>query len=99
MYGFSVQGIWDNDSGGEQNILSVCRSGSGSGSEGEGQIVVTGDDNNMINLFRYPALKGAQFKSFGGHMSPVTGLAFSADNERLYSTGGTDCCVFQWCHH
>jgi len=49
VFGFSVQGIWDVDGGGEQSILSVCRNKS----MGEGQCVVTGDDNNMINLFRY----------------------------------------------
>jgi len=96
VYGFSVQGIWDIEGGSEQNILSVCRGNSGSGG---GDIVVTGDDNNMINLFRYPALKGAQFKSFGGHMSPVCSLCFNEDNSKLFSTGGTDACVFQWRHN
>ena len=44
VFGWSVQGIWEENTG-EQNVLSVARSQDGS-------VVVTGDDNNMINLFR-----------------------------------------------
>jgi WD40 repeat protein len=89
VFGWSVQGIWEENAGGEQNVLSVARSNNGS-------VVVTGDDNNMINLFRYPALKGVHSKAFGGHMSPVVSLTFSNDDTKLFSTGGTDCSIFQW---
>ena len=89
VFGWSVQGIWEEKAGGEQNVLSVARSGNG-------QIVATGDDNNMISLFRYPALKGGNCKAFGGHMSPVVSLSFTADDTKMLSSGGTDACVFQW---
>ena len=89
VFGWSVQGIWEENAGGEQNVLSVARSI-------DGQVVATGDDNNMINLFRYPALKGSHCKAFGGHMCPVVSLSFSADNSKMLSTGGQDACIFQW---
>jgi len=92
VFGWSVQGIWEENTGGEQNVLSVARSNNG-------HVVATGDDNNMINLFRYPALKGVSCKAFGGHMSPVVSLIFSNDDTKLFSSGGTDCSVFQWKYH
>jgi WD40 repeat protein len=88
VYGWSVQGIWDKNDG-EQNILSVARSN-------DKGVVATGDDHNMINLFRYPALQNSHNKAFGGHMCPVVSLVWRNDDKKLFSTGGLDNCIFQW---
>lgn len=39
---------------------------------------------------------GAKFRKYVGHSAHVTNCRFSADNQRVITTGGADHAVFQW---
>jgi len=62
----------------------------------DGSLFATGDDQGCVNLFRYPALKGAKCASFKAHSEHVVRVTFSADGARVFSVGGYDRCVMQW---
>ena len=51
---------------------------------------------------RGPATRPAWYeafpKAFNGHASRVTAACFSSDDLWLFTTGGSDCAVFQWRH-
>ena len=62
----------------------------------DGQLLATGDDYGLVNLFRDPAVQGALPKSLRGHSEHVVRVMFSSDDSRLYSIGGYDQTLMQW---
>jgi len=60
------------------------------------QLLCTGDDYGLVNLFRNPARKGACPRSFRGHSEHVVRVAFSADDCMVYSIGGYDQTLMVW---
>lgn len=59
--------------------------------------VVAGDDFGRVVQYRYPCvLKKAGHKSYTGHSSHVTKVAFASDGQWVVSTGGFDRCTFVW---
>lgn len=92
--GWPVQGIFPKEWDGT-DINMVDRSSQYT-SEGY-RLLAMGTDRSTVGLFVYPALrKNCPYNSYGGHSSHVTNVKFSADNTRIFSTGGEDQCVFQW---
>ena len=59
-------------------------------------LVVTGDNNGNVNLFRYPVLDAVNRKRIAiGHSSHVTRVKFTLNGRYVISTGGNDP-VVQW---
>jgi WD40 repeat protein len=70
-FGFPVQGIWQGVD--YTDINTVCASPSR-------QLLVTGGDDQIIRLFKYPAVVPKQKnKAYIGHASHVTRVRFSHD--------------------
>ena len=90
VLGWPVQGIWKPGSDGT-DVNAVDRSR-------REDTIVTGDDYFKVNLYRFPCLKKAQYKSYAGHCSHVLGVKFLADDSHVISIGGNDCSIFQWKH-
>ncbi|GMH99995.1 hypothetical protein TrVE_jg4710 [Triparma verrucosa] len=89
--GWPTKGAWGpyDDS---CKLTTCCRSSSG-------ELLATGDSFGRIKIYRYPAVATNQnFVAFTGHAARVTNLRFSPDDKFLFSSGGDDCCVFQWVH-
>ena len=60
-------------------------------------MLVTGDDNGKVTLFRYPCSNpNALGRVSKGHSSHVTNVRFLYNDKHVVSTGGGDRCVFQW---
>ena len=72
----------------ESSINSVCLSNSK-------KILATGDDFSLVNLYRFPCVKGCLRISLRGHSSHVTRIRFSKDDNILLSTGGFDKAIIQ----
>lgn len=69
---------------------SVCRSWNG-------QYLVTGDDDQKVNLFSFPVVAKKQVrKDFIGHSSHVCRLRFTPDDNYLVSVGGNDKSILVW---
>ncbi len=50
-----------------------------------------------MKLFRYPCVsKAAKPRTYVGHASHVTNVAFSAEDRFVLSAGGNDKCIIQW---
>ncbi|KAK9703689.1 Echinoderm microtubule-associated protein-like 5 [Basidiobolus ranarum] len=60
-------------------------------------LLVSGNTRSKVNLHIYPAHKGnTPAKTYRGHSSYVTNVAFSCNGEHVISTGGMDGCILQW---
>jgi hypothetical protein len=59
------------------------------------QIQLVPLQHGMVNLYQYPAHKGAAGRTFGGHSSKVTGVRFMFDDTYLISVGA-DMTLCQW---
>ena len=59
-------------------------------------LLVTGDDSYNVNLFRFPAVKGAKPRTYRGHAAAVRSVRFSANDTHIISVGGSDNSVFVW---
>ena len=59
-------------------------------------LLVTGDDSYNVNLFRFPAVKGAKPRSYRGHAAAVRSVRFAANDTHIISVGGSDNSVFVW---
>lgn len=59
------------------------------------QLLATGDDYGLVNLFRDPCIKGKP-RCYRGHSEHVVRVMFSADDSNLYSIGGYDQTLMQW---
>ena len=92
VLGWPVQGIWSPYSDGT-DVNALYRSNSE-------KYCVCGDDSFQINLFTWPALKGAYEKSrhFKGHCSHVLGLQFTSTDSHVVSVGGNDATIIEWRH-
>ena len=64
----------------------------------EQTLISCGDDYGLVQLFRNPARKGVQPRSFRGHSEHVVRVRFGTDGlaEYLFSVGGYDQTVMQW---
>jgi len=55
------------------------------------QLVVTGDDNGDVKIFRWPSTVDDSVAVIGkGHSSSVTGVKLTPDGNKLFSVGGND---------
>ena len=60
-------------------------------------IIATGDDYGMINIYRNPCREGHLARGYRGHSEHVTRVAFAGPNGQIMvSTGGQDQTVIQW---
>jgi len=88
VLGWPVQGIFEpSQDGSDINSCDTSRTQS---------LVVTGDDNGNVNLFRYPVMKGNKSSSSHAHSSHVVRVRFTQDERYVLSTGGHDLSVMQW---
>lgn len=86
--GYPVQGIYPNIQGAD--VRAVCRSKSN-------QLLATGDDFHMINLFRCPSvLPKSGRKMYPGHSSIIYRARFCLGDNALVSCGGLDKTVIVW---
>jgi len=86
--GWPVQGVYPSGVDGS-HINGVDRNHAGS-------LVATGDDWRLVNLLRYPCLKGGKPNSFAGHSEHVVRVKFDAQDKYLFSIGGYDRTLIQW---
>jgi len=86
--GWPVQGIYPSGVDGS-HINGVDRSHSG-------HLVVTGDDWRLVNLLRYPCLKGGKPVSYAGHSEHVVRTKFDNEDRFVYTIGGYDRTLIQW---
>lgn len=94
ILGWPVAGIW-KDSYAQSDINAVCQSYSPSG-EPSGNVIAVGDDDGMVNLYRFPApISRAKGKEYSGHASHVTNVRFNSGN-MLVTLGGGDHTLMQW---
>ena len=93
IFGWALRGIWPEDADGT-DINACATTHHTTPKQG---LLATADDNGRVKLFRYPAVvPRAQHRSYGGHSSHVTNLAFTHGDDWMLSTGGDDRAVFQW---
>lgn len=60
-------------------------------------LVVTGNDDQKIRLFKYPVIVPKQVcKEYVGHSSHVCKVRFSLDERYLLSVGGNDRTIIVW---
>jgi len=63
------------------------------------RVIASGDDSQLVHLFRYPALhQNWPTKEFVAHSSHVTRVRFTPDSSLLFSLGGLDQTLMQWRH-
>lgn len=61
------------------------------------RIMVTGDDDGYVNLYKYPSVQErSNSKSYIAHSSHVTRTRFLFDDTKVISVGGNDKCVLVW---
>ena len=67
-------------------------------SESEG-ILVAGDNQGGVKLFRYPcAAKAALSHTYKGHSAEISKVRFANSDSHCISIGGKDRCILQWRH-
>lgn len=59
-------------------------------------LIVTADDYGLINIYRNPARKGHESKSYRAHSEHVVRARFTQGSERIISVGGYDKTVMVW---
>lgn len=60
------------------------------------QLIVTGDDYGLVNVWRNPARSGATPISLRGHSEHVVRTYFTPKDDRIISIGGYDKTIMQW---
>lgn len=60
------------------------------------QLIVTGDDYGLVNVWRNPARKGATPISLRGHSEHVVRTRFASGCDYIISIGGYDKTIMQW---
>ena len=92
VLGWPVQGIWSPYSDGT-DVNALYRANSQ-------KYCVCGDDSFQVNLFTWPALKGAyaRSKQYKGHCSHVLGIQFTGTDSHVISVGGNDATILEWRH-
>jgi microtubule-associated protein-like 6 len=88
-FGWAVQGIWPaHTSAGSVNCCQAIP---------ELRVIVAGDTDSNINLFKYPALHTNCVKqTYLGHSARVTNVRVSGNRRFVISEGGIDGCVLVW---
>lgn len=87
-YGWLVTGIFPKGTDGT-HINDVDFSN-------DGQLIVTGDDYGLVNVWRNPARSGARPISLRGHSEHVVRTKFARGNDYIISVGGYDKTIMQW---
>ena len=62
----------------------------------DGQLIATGDDYGLVNVFRNPARCGHKLIYLRGHSEHVVRVMFAANDAYLFSIGGYDQTLMQW---
>lgn len=62
----------------------------------DGNLIATGDDYGLVNIFRNPCRKGHKPVSLRGHSEHVVRVSFSNSDKYLFSIGGYDQTLMQW---
>lgn len=62
----------------------------------DGQLIVTGDDYGLVNVWRNPARSGAKPVSLRGHSEHVVRTRFMKGDDYIISVGGFDKTIMQW---
>jgi WD40 repeat protein len=62
----------------------------------DGQLIVTGDDYGLVNVWCNPARKGATPISLRGHSEHVVRTRFTEGCKHIISIGGYDKTIMQW---
>ena len=99
ILGWDVQGIWPKDSDGS-DVNAVARSHSA-------KYLATAEDTGLVKLFNYPCVGGGLDRlgslnrrpdshRLTGHSEHVTEVAWTADDQRVITTGGADLAIMQW---
>ena len=86
--GWPVQGVFPSGTDGS-HINGVDRSKAK-------DLIATGDDWGLVNIYRNPCLTGAKPNSYKGHSEHVVRVRFDKSDTRLYSIGGYDRTLMQW---
>ncbi len=63
---------------------------------GSGDIVLTGDDFGLVNVFNFPNPSIATSRSYSAHSEHVVRVAISKDSKSVFSIGGEDKALIQW---
>jgi WD40 repeat protein len=87
-FSWNVEGIFPSGTDGT-HINGVNGSKSG-------MLIAAGDDYGLVQIYRNPAREGAQPRSMRGHSEHVTRVAFSNNDDFLFSIGGYDQTLMQW---
>ena len=85
--GWIVKGIYPKGRDGT-HVRGVCISNSK-------KLIASGDEYFLVNIYRNPILDNHQCKSFKGHCSFVTRVAFGDNDDLLFSVGGFDKTLIQ----
>eukprot|EP01083_Nonionella_stella_P053046 140514_1 len=88
LLGWHVKGIFGKHDGAWVNSANVSEDQS---------MLVTGDDDGQVRVFRFPALHPDACKTYAyGHSSFVVNVAFTRDMTRVISCGSHDYAAIQW---
>jgi WD40 repeat protein len=61
--------------------------------------IITGNTNNCVELYRYPAVYPSSLhQSYIGHASAVSCVRFSYNRRHAISMGSMDCTILLWSH-
>jgi microtubule-associated protein-like 6 len=89
VYSYATQGIWSTCQDGTQ-YRSACKSNAQ-------DILIAVDNYGRIRVTNFPCLTSNPcFYQCYGHGKDIRNCQVSCDDTRLFTTGGTDGCVFQW---
>lgn len=87
-YGWLVEGIFPSGTDGTHiNGVDMTT---------DGQLIATGDDYGLVNVFRNPARLGHKPISLRGHSEHVVRVQFLHNDAYLLSVGGYDQTLMQW---
>jgi len=87
-YGWLVDGIFPSGTDGTHiNGVDFSK---------DGQLIATGDDYGLVNLFRNPCRSGAKPVSLRGHSEHVVRVQFHANDKYIFSVGGYDQTLMQF---
>jgi WD40 repeat protein len=87
-YGWLVEGIFPSGTDGTHiNGVDFSK---------DGQLIATGDDYGLVNIFRNPCRTGHKPISLRGHSEHVVRVQFHKNDQYLFSVGGYDQTLMQW---
>lgn len=87
-FGWLVEGIFPSGTDGTHiNHVAFSK---------DNQLIATGDDYGLVNIFRNPARVGHKPISLRGHSEHVVRVGFHCNDQYLFSIGGYDQTIMQW---